>query len=158
MTGINCKTIALVFIFCAALFFVSTDYCEGADAKEDMVAYIKEISSIVTNVDITIRSVGFNTLSIKEGVRRMNVYIGQAKLTKYPKVLSRQYTMILLAFEKLRAGLSLLSLEKKDTAIRVIKSGTQLLKYAAKDILAVADKEGIRKSNKPAEKESYANE
>jgi hypothetical protein len=97
-------------------------------------------------------------LPLKEGVRRMDVYIGQTKSIKYPKVLSRQYTMILLSFKKLRAGLLLLSLGKKDTAIRVVKSGTQLLRYAAKDILAVADKEGIRKSNKPAKKESHANE
>jgi len=145
MININCKTIPIVFIFCVSLFFISTNYCEGADAKEDLISYIKEVSSIITNVDITIRSIGFNTLPIKEGVRRMNVYIGQTKSIKYPKVLSRQYTMILLSFKKLRAGLLLLSLEKKDIAVRVIKSGTQLLKYAAKDILAIADKEGIRK-------------
>ena len=146
----------IMIVSAIAFTFCGIGYCR--DAKEDLISYIKGISSIVTNVDIAIRSVGFNTLPIKEGVSRMNVYIGQAKSIKYPEALSRQYTMIILSFKKLRAGLLLLSLGKKDTAIRVVKSGTQLLRYAAKDILAVADKEGIRKSNKPAEKESHANE
>jgi len=135
-----------IAIFCAAAFFILIDLCEGAGDKEEVINYLKEVSSIVTNVDITIRGVGFNTLPMKEGAKRMNTYINQMELIKYPKALSKQYTMILLSFKKLRAGLALFSLEKKGEAVRLIKDGTRLLKYAAKDILAMAEKEGIRKA------------
>lgn len=136
-----------------AILFISVNFCEAADAREDLVTYLKEISSIITNVDITIRSIGFNTLPMKEGVKRMDTYIGQMGAVKYPEVMSKQYRMILLSFKKLRTGLLLFSLEKKDAARELIKNGSRLLKYAAKDILAIAEKEGIRKSgDKPGEK------
>jgi len=148
----NRKIKCLVIILCALIFFASSGYCEGADKKEDLETYLKEIASIMTNVDNTIRTIEFNTLPMKEGIRYMDTYIGQARLIEHPNALSKQYTMIMLSFKKLRTGLFLFSSGKRDIAIGLIKNGTRLLKYAAKDIIAIAEKEGIRKSDKPAEK------
>ena len=147
------KVAYFIIVSCAVIFFISVSFCEASDAKEDIIAYIKEISSIVTDVDITIRGIGFNTLPMKEGVKRLNISIGQLSFMECPPSMSKQYKTILLAFKKMRAGLLLFSLEKKDTAVGLIKNGTRLLKYAAKDILAIAEREGIRKSsNAPEQK------
>ncbi len=142
-----------IAVFGAAIFFISVNFCQAGDSKEDVVSYIKEVSSIVTNVDITIRGIGFNTLPMQEGVKRLNIAIGQMSFMACPPSMSKQYKTILLAFKKIRAGLLLFSLEKKDIAVGLIKNGTRLLKYAAKDILSIAEREGIRKSgNAPEQK------
>lgn len=147
------KVIYFIAVFGLAIFFISVNFCQASDSKEDIVTYIKEVSSIVTNVDIAIRGVGFNTLPMQEGVKRLNIAIGQMSLIKCPPGMSKQYKTILLAFKKIRAGLLLFSLEKKNIAVGLIKNGTRLLKYAAKDILAIAEREGIRKSgNAPEQK------
>jgi len=51
--------------------------------------------------------------------------------------------MVLLSFKKMRMGLLLFSPEKKYIAVRLIKGGTRLLKYAAMDIVDIAKKHGI---------------
>jgi len=141
------RTIRFIVFFGVAIFLISVNFCQASDSKEDIVAYIKEVSSIVTNVDITIRGIGFNTLPMQEGVKRLNISIGQLSFIECPPSMSKQYKAILLGFKKIRAGLLLFSLEKKDIAVGLIKNGTRLLKYAAKDILAIAEREGIRKSS-----------
>lgn len=147
------RPVYLMTVFTAAIFFLSVNFCNAGDSKEDLAVYLKDIASIVTSVDITIRGVGFNTLPMQEGVKRLNIAIGQMSLIKCPSSMSKQYKAILLAFKKIRAGLLLFSLEKKDIAVGLIKNGTRLLKYAAKDILAIAEREGIRKSgNAPEQK------
>ena len=142
-----------IVIFCAAAFFISIDLCEGAGDKEEVKNYLKDVSPILTNVDITIRNVGFNALSMKEGAKRMSEYIDQMGLMQCPASMSKQYKMMLLSFKKMRAGLLLFSIERKDIAVGLIRNGAQMLKYAAKDIVAIAEKEGIRKSgNAPEQK------
>lgn len=140
-----------IFIFCAALFFISINLCEGAGDKEEIAQYLKEMSPILTNVDITIRNVGFNALSMKEGAKRISGCIDQMKLMQCPASMSKQYKMMLLSFKKMRAGLLLFSIERKDMAVGLIRNGAQMLKYAAKDIVAIAEKEGLRKSNNAPE-------
>lgn len=144
-----------IFIFCAALFFISINLCEGAGDKdkEEVIKYIKEVAPILTNVDITIRNVGFNALSMKEGAKRISGCIDQMKLMQCPASMSKQYKMMLLSFKKMRAGLLLFSIERKDIAVGLIRNGAQMLKYAAKDIVAIAEKEGLRKGeNAPEQK------
>lgn len=141
----------LIFIFCAALFFTSIGSCEGAGDKEEMVQYLKDMSPILTNADTTMRNVGFNALSMKDGAKRMTEYINQMGLMRCPAGMSKQYKMILLSFKKMRAGLLLFSMERKDMAIGLVKNGAQMLKYAAKDIVAIAEREGIRKSGNAQE-------
>ena len=143
----------LIAIFCAALFFISINLCEGAGDKEEIVKYIKEVAPILTNVDITIRNIGLNALSMKEGAKRMSEYINQMGLMQCPASMSKQYKMMLLSFKKMRAGLLLFSVERKDIAVGLIRNGAQMLKYTAKDIVAIAEREGIRKSeNAPEQK------
>jgi hypothetical protein len=139
------RIIYFIAVFGAAIFLISVNFCQAGDSKEDVVSYIKEVSSIITNVDITIRGIGFNTLPMQEGVKRLNSSIGQLSFMECPPSMSKQHKTVLLAFKKIRAGLLLFSLEKKDTAVGLIKNGIRLLKYAAKDILAIAEREGIRK-------------
>lgn len=142
-----------IVFFTVSMFFISAGFCEGVENKEDLARYLKELASIMTNADITIRSVGSNILPMQEGAKRMDTYISQLGLINYPIAMSKQYKMVLLSFKKIRTGLLLFSLERKDLAVGLIKNGIRLLKYAAKDILAIAEKEGIKKiKDKPAEK------
>lgn len=120
---------------------------QGSEAAD----YIKEISSIMTNVDITIRNVGLKILSIQEGVKRIGIAITRVDLLEYPEAFKREHKMILLSFQKLKTGLLLLSPERKDASIKLIKSGTRLLKYAAMDIVNIAKREGIIKKEQKAE-------
>ena len=113
--------------------------------------YIKEISPIMTDVDITVRNVGMNILSIQEGVKRIGKAITQVDLLEYPEGFKRDHKMILLSFQKFKTGLLLLSPERKDASIKLIKSGARLLKYAAMDILNIARREGIIKKEQKAE-------
>jgi len=134
-----------------AIFFISSRYSEASEDRDELTAYIKDVSSIMTNADITIRNIGLNYLPMEEGVRRMNTYIAQFGAVQYPEDLSRLHKMILLSFKKLRLGLLLFSVERKDTSIGLIKGGTRLLRHAAKDILVIAKREGIIKKGPSGE-------
>ncbi len=147
------RTAYFIAVFSAIIFFISIDSCKAEGSKEELAAYLKDTSSIISNADITIRGIGFNTIPMSEGVKRLNTYIGRMEMIKYPETMSNQRTVILLAFKKLRMGLLLFSPARKDTAVRLIKDGSRLLRYAAKDIVAVAEKEGIKKPGEKIEKE-----
>ena len=137
----------------AALFTMAA-LSDGADNKEGLAVYIKAVSSIMTDADFTIKSISFNTLPMAEGAKRMNGYLGKMAMLESPEALSRQHKMVLLAFKKMRAGLLLFSLERKDMCVSLIKNGGRLLRQAAKDITAVMEREGIlKKEDKPAKGE-----
>jgi hypothetical protein len=124
--------------------FAPIYFLEAAESKEeDIVTYIKDVSSMMTNVDIVIRNIGLNYLPMNEGVRRMDIYITQLGFMQYPEDLSRLHKMILFSFKKLRMGLLLFSVERKEISVGLIKSGTRLLKYAANNMLEIAKSEGI---------------
>lgn len=149
---INKRAVCFIVGFCMAAFFTMVALSEGTDNKEGLADYIKAISPIMTDADSAIRDVGFNTLPINEAARRMSTYIGEMGLVKYPESLSRQYKMILLSFKKIRMGFLLFSLETKVMCVGLIKDGAKLLRYAAKDMLSFAEKEGILKRGDKPEK------
>ena len=137
-----------IILFFTFIFLGFTQLAKATDQKDSMKSYIKDISSAMTDVDITMRSIGFGTFPIKEGIKRLNSYIAQLGFMPYPKRLSKQRKMVLLSFRKLRMGLLLFSAERKKLSLGLIKEGTQLLKYAAKDIISIAKEEGIIKRKK----------
>lgn len=147
---INYKFVYYLIAF-LVIFFISSRYSEASGDRDELTAYIKDVSSIMTNADITIRNIGLNYLSMEEGARRMNAYIAQLGAAQCPEDLSRLHKMILLSFKKLRMGLLLFSIERKDASIRLIKGGTGLLRRAAKDILAIVKREGIIKKEPSGE-------
>lgn len=160
-TRLSCRIAYLVVIFSVFFVCVSLDIIgfeaaaqilksskDISNNKTSVVDYIKAISPLITKVDITIRNIGLNMLSMEEGVKAMDTCITQIELLEPPKVLFRQHKSILLSFRKLRMGLLLLSSKKKDIAIKVIKSGTRLLKYAATDMVDIAKEEGLIKEEK----------
>jgi hypothetical protein len=127
------------------LFFSFTRFSEATEKDEAIAAYIKDISSIMTDVDITMRGIGMNTFPLREGVRRLDGYIFRLEFSEYPEDLSKQRKMVLLSFKKIRKGLLLMSSERRDVSIGLIKSGTRLLKSAATDIVDIAKKQGLVK-------------
>ncbi|MDP2921432.1 MAG: hypothetical protein Q8O12_03580 [Candidatus Omnitrophota bacterium] len=153
IAGINKLTVFFAIGFSMATL-LSAAYCsEGPDDKEGLVNYIKTVSPIMTDADMTIKNIGFNIVSIDEGARRMADYINRMSLMNYPEILSGQYKMTLLAFKKIRMGLLLFSPERREMCVGLIKSGGKFLRYAAEDILDIVKKEGLlRKEDKPEEK------
>jgi len=149
------KSIFSSMILMAGLILTLSVFSEAVESQEDMEAYLRNISSIITDINITITNIGLNTFPIKEGIKRLDNYIGQLEfIIDPPEGASTQHKMILLSFKKLRMGLLLLSPETKDTAIRSIKSGTRLLKYAATDIIKIARRCGmLEKKGEIEEKE-----
>ena len=131
-------------VLVAGLVLALSAFSEAREPQEDVEAYLRNVSSIMTDVSITLTNIGLNTFPIKEGIKRLNNYIGQLEfIIDCPEDTSAQHKMILLSFKKLRMGLLLLSPETKDTSIRLIKSGTRLLKYAAMDIIKIARECGM---------------
>ena len=131
-------------VLVAGLVLALSAFSEAREPQEDVEAYLRNVSSIMTDVSITLTNIGLNTFPIKEGIKRLNNYIGQLEfIIDCPEDTSAQHKMILLSFKKLRMGLLLLSPETKDTSIRLIKSGTRLLKYAAADIIKIARECGM---------------
>lgn len=138
------KNIFSSIVLVVGLVLVLSVFSETVEPQEDIEAYLRNISSIITDVNITITNIGLNTFPIKEGIKRLSNYIGQLEfIIGYPEGMSTQHKMILLSFKKLRMGLLLLSPERKDTSIRLIKSGTRLLKYVATDIVKIARECGM---------------
>lgn len=134
---ISCAAVIIIFTF--------TGFLQAAENKDEVVNYIKDVSSIMTEVDIMTRNIGLNYLPIQEGARRMDSYIEQTRNLQYPAEFSRLHKMILLSFKKMRMGLLLFSPERRDFSVRLIRSGTRLLKYAAEDIIDIAKEEGLIK-------------
>lgn len=126
---------------------------DAAEESTETESYLKDISSMMTDIDITIRAIGMNTLPFKEGIKRLNTCIFRLETGQYPESLSKQHKTVLLSFKKFRMGLLLFSPERKDQAVGLIKSGTRLLKDAASDIVDIAKREGIIKEEKEEEKE-----
>ncbi len=137
------KKINIGFIAAVILIFSVFVRAEENKNEDEVVVYLKEISSIITNVDITVRNVGMNYLPMQEAVKRMDTYVAQLESTKYPEVLAIKHKMIVLSFKKIRMGLLLFSPENKELSIKVIKSGTNILKYVAKEIVKIADEKGL---------------
>lgn len=134
------------FIVIAGLMFMFARPLGALDAdKEEAASYIKDVSSMMTDIDITIRNISMNTLSFNEGIKRLGGHIFHLGSIRYPGDLSRQHKAVLLSFKKLRMGLLLFSPETKDLSMRLIKSGRRLLKSAAMDILDIAKRQGIIK-------------
>lgn len=127
------------------LFFSALFYSEAGDFKEELTAYIKALSPIMTDVDITIRNTGSGLLPMREGVKKINAHISQIKSLNHPESLNRQHKMILLSFRKMRMGLLVFSPDTRNVAIGLIRDGGRLLRYAANDIVAIAKNEGIIK-------------
>ena len=131
-------------VLVAGLVLALSVFSEAREPQEDIEAYLRNISSIITDVNITMTNIGLNTFPIKEGIKRLNNYIGQLEfIIDCPEGTSAQHKMILLSFKKLRMGLLLLSPKTKDTSIGLIKSGTRLLKHAAADIIRIARECGM---------------
>jgi hypothetical protein len=153
MRNIRIKSLIIYFLIVSAVFPCAIEAVSGETVMEenDLAGYINEISRIMTNIDILIRNIGSNIMPVSEGVKRLGIAIARIELLRYPEVLAKDHKMILLAFKKMRTGLLLLSPEKKDTAVKLIKDGTRLLKHAAVDIVAVAKKEGIIKEKQESE-------
>ena len=138
------KSIFSSIVVVVGLVLSLSAFSEAVEPQEDMEAYLRNISSIITDINITVTNIGLNTFPIKEGIKRLDNYIGQLEfIIDCPEGASTQHKMILLSFKKLRMGLLLLSPETKDTSIRLIKSGTRLLKYAAADIIKIARECGM---------------
>jgi len=118
-------------------------FSEAAESQDDIAIYIKDVSSIMTKVDAVTREIQLNFLPISTGVSRMDTYIGELASMQYPEDLSRLQKMILLSSKKIRMGLLLFSVERREISERLIKNGARLLKYAANDILEIAEREGL---------------
>jgi len=140
-------------VLAAGLVLTLSVFSKAQEPQEDIEAYLRNISSIITDVNITVTNIGLNIFPIKEGIKRLNNYIGQLEfIIDCPEDTSTQHKMILLSFKKLRMGLLLLSPETKDTSIRLLKSGTRLLKYAASDIVKIARECGMVEAKDEIEK------
>ena len=140
-------------VLVAGLVLTLSVFSKAAEPQEDIEAYLRNVSSIITDVSITVTNIGLNTFPIKEGIKRLNNYIGQLEfIIDCPEGMSTQHKMILLSFKKLKMGLSLLSPETKDTSVRLIKSGTCLLKHAAADIIKIARECGMMEEKDEIEK------
>jgi len=131
---------AIAFVVIISAF---THIVNAEDERDDKTVYIKDVSSVMTNVDITVRNIGLNYLPMQEGVKRLNTYIAQLEIMQYPNDLSRQHKMVILSFKKIRMGFLLFSPEKKEISIKLIKSGSRLLKYVAGHIVEIVKKEGL---------------
>jgi hypothetical protein len=151
--NIRIKSLIVYFLIFSAVFPCAIEAVseETAVEENDLAYYINEISRIMTDTDILIRNIGLNILPVNEGVKRLGTAIARIELLRCPEVLAKDHKMILLSFKKMRAGLLLLSPEKKDPAVKLIKNGTRLLRHAATDIVAVAKKEGIIKEKQKGE-------
>ncbi len=141
--SLSLRSISLVLAFVILTGLAHTYLLEAAEPQDDITIYIKDVSSIMTKVDAAIRNIQLNFLPMDEGVRRMDTYIGELASMQYPEDLSRLQKMILLSSKKIRMGLLLFSVERKEISVGLIKNGARLLKYAANDILEIAEREGI---------------
>lgn len=113
--------------------------------KADMIAYLKNVSSTMTEVDIMLRNAGLKYITTQEAAKRMDAYISKMKTMQCVDDMARLHTMILLSFKKIRTGLLLFSPERKEQAVKLMRNGAGILKSAAKDMLELAKAQGLVK-------------
>ncbi|MBU1061574.1 MAG: hypothetical protein KJ957_03500 [Candidatus Omnitrophica bacterium] len=154
----------LLVITCVIIIFASVsikreaigapEYDVSIGNKDALKAYIGDLSLIMMEVDIMLRTLGSTTLSLKtfkESIKGMDVYITKIERMQYPEVMSRLHKMVLLSFKKFRMGFLMFSIEERDIGARLFKSARYLLKYAADDMVSIVEKEGWRVENKTEE-------
>ncbi len=147
----NIKYFKISIIIC--LLLLSARPHVLADDNSFIKDYIKEISSVMTDIDITMRNIGMGIFPMGEGVKRLDGYIFRIKAMESPEELEKEHKMVLLSFKKMRMGLLLFSEERKDLSVGLIKSGTRILKTAAQNIVKIAREKGIIEDKEEREKD-----
>ncbi|MEE8317961.1 MAG: hypothetical protein V3S13_03530 [Candidatus Omnitrophota bacterium] len=153
----NLSLVSISFVLASVILVGLSPFyfSEAAESQDDIVIYIKDVSSIMikimTTVNAATRGIQLNFLPMSEGVRRMDTYIERLASMQYPEDLSRLQKMILLSSKKMRMGLLLFSVERKEMSVGLIKNGARLLKYAANDILEITEREGLMQGKERGE-------
>lgn len=129
--------------FVVALILLFNCYCEAEEKGEELRPYIEDATSIMSEVDATLRNIGLKLWPLEEGLKRVNASLERLKSLEYPEKLARQHKMVLLSFKKLRMGFLLFSGKDRDRASRLFRNGARLLKKAATDIVGIAKEEGL---------------
>ncbi|MFH1478669.1 MAG: hypothetical protein ABIG92_02710 [Candidatus Omnitrophota bacterium] len=114
------------------------------NAEEDKeISYLKEIVSIITEADVTVRSISFDHILIKDGVKKLEGYVERLDSLECPPSFSRQYKMTSLSLKKMRMAFLFFSVERREYCRMLVKNGAMLLKEAAMDIKNIAKEKGL---------------
>ncbi|MDO8603152.1 MAG: hypothetical protein Q7O04_04840 [Candidatus Omnitrophota bacterium] len=135
--------IALVMLI---MVFASNGVSYSADKNEEMRQYMIKIDPVLTNIQITSRSISQKILSLEAATKHIKEYIVQLRAIEPPAFMAKQHKMILLSFYKMKAGFIILSKGDRPGSMPLVKKGAELLKIAANDIVDFAKKEGLVKA------------
>ncbi|MFH1782510.1 MAG: hypothetical protein ABH848_02715 [Candidatus Omnitrophota bacterium] len=128
------------------LFFLPINVFSAETIEKDpSIIYIKDIASIITEVDILIRDIQFNSIPTSEGAKRLGGHIKKLDSLSCPKDLEELHNKVRLSFKKIRLGFLLLSKDRREVSVRLVKNGAVLLKSAALEIKRRAKEKGMIK-------------
>lgn len=137
----------IVFAFCSV--------CYSQDKREEIKQYLAKVNPILINVQITSRNISQKLLSLDAAIKQMREYLVQLQVIKPPDFMAKQHKMILLSFQKMKAGFYLLSERDRTKSIPLVRKGAELLRIAAKDIVDFAKKEGLIKEEVKNQREIH---
>jgi len=133
-------------IMCSLLMsftLCNAGYC--VDKKEEAKQYIAKVNPILIDVQMLARNISQKFWSPDTASKHMQVYINNLRSLVPPEYMAKQHRMILLSFQKLKAGFYELSKGNRPLSIALVKRGGELLRIAVKDIVDFAKKEGLVK-------------
>lgn len=127
--------------------FISFSAGYAADKKDELKEYVSKINPILINVQVTSRNISQKTLSLEAAIKQMRGYIAQLRAVTPPTFMKKQHDMILLSFQKMKAGFFLLSKGDRVTSIPLVRRGAGLLKIAINDVVDFLKREGLMKNS-----------
>lgn len=145
------KAINKIILGLSIMIFTSYSVVYAVDKKEEMKQYLEKVNPILTDVQVTSRNMSQKLLTLEAAVKQMKGYLDNLKIIKPPGFMAKQHKMILLSFQKMKAGFYLLSKGDRSASIPLVKKGVELLKIAIRDIIDFAKKEGLVKEKEQAQ-------
>lgn len=140
--GRSKKIILAIFI---VFFFPHPAAYSAVDKKDELREYLKGIDPVLTRVQITTMNFSQKLLTMESVINEMRNYIDKVRSLSPPEFMIKQHKMILLSLKKLRMGFYMLSSGDRQTSIRLVNRGRDLLRLAVKDIVKFGKEEGIIK-------------